>query len=92
VTSAGPEPDVVRWEVLPAGAPEDAWTALRGATGWTHTVVAGASTTGNRYRAVLGNLHGAAVSDPALLTLVVVPPVRVAVEPRVGQVAALRGW
>lgn len=89
----GPIPSHIGWQVLAPGADaQDGWTGLPGPSGFVHAVVATPELDGARFRAVFGNEIGETVTEPALLTVVVVAPVRLAVEPRVQPVGRLAGW
>lgn len=92
-TAVAERGDSWQWQRQPPGSTgEDGWTDLAGARSPTYSVVAGPLADGDRYRVVVTGPGGTTASDPATLTLLQIPPVRVSVEPRARAVPALPGW
>jgi hypothetical protein len=84
--ASGTDPLRVRWRESVDGL---TWTDVPGATHPTLEVPGpGLADDGRRYRAEFRNDLGAALTDPATLRVVTVPPLRLGVEPRVQRVDA----
>jgi hypothetical protein len=82
-----------RWQWQPPGsADEDRWVTHSSAWTPTYSVTAGPLTDGMRVRAMVTGPGGTTYSDPATLTVLVLPPVHVSVEARTRVVPALPGW
>lgn len=88
--ATGTEPLRAQWQRSADGG--QTWTDLAGETGTSLTVPApGPTDDGLQLRAAFRNDLGSAVTDPATLRVVAVPPLRLEVDARVQRVGALPG-